>query len=78
MEGKLTLEDKIIEVNELIERRRALRTFFYRTKHYEMSITIDSKKYPIEYQDRELKTLIDDYYKKEIEEVDKRLNELLK
>lgn len=74
----MTLDDKIDEFNELIDRRKKINSFFHRQKNYEMSIKIDVKFFPIEIEDIELKKIIDDYYKKELEKVDKKLNELLK
>lgn len=76
--NKLTLDDKIDELNRLIERRKKLRSFFYRQKNCEMVIRLKIKDYPIGNEDKESQDLIEDYYKKELEKVNKKLNELLK
>lgn len=76
--NKLTINDKIDEFNELIERREKIKSLVYYSGEYPIEVSIRFEKHTLAKKDEELQDFICNYYKKELEEVDKRLNEFFK
>lgn len=79
MEDNLTLKDKLEKVQELARRRERIKRYLA-TPDRELNLrAVDGYiTIHLEAEDEGLNEYIDDYYKKELEKVEKRLNELLK
>lgn len=79
MEDKLTLKEKLEEVQKLARRREKLEIFLDGPDiRLELSLAGGYIAIYLEGEEKGLKEYIDDYFKKELEKVEKRLNELLK
>lgn len=79
MEGIPSLEDKLIEVKKLAKRRKEIATFIYSTKTGGLELWVGNHtKINVKSDEEELAKFIGDYFEKELEKVDERLNELLK
>ena len=74
----MILQDKIDEFYELIKRREKTKSLVYYSGEYPIEVIISFLKHTLAETDEELQYFICNYYKKELEKVDKRLNELLK
>lgn len=74
----MTLEEKIEKIQELIERKQDITAFINRCQHYQIEIKADYSVIPLRGEDKKLEEYVKEYYKNELEKVDKQLNELLK
>lgn len=79
MEDKLTLKEKLEEVQELARRRERIKKWLDRpNRTLNLRGANGCVTLYLETEEEGLNEYIDDYFKKELEKIDKRLNELLK
>lgn len=75
---ELKLNDKIEEVSNLTERRKHIREFLDKCALYGIVVNAGLSEVRLKAKDEKLAEYIKEYYEKELENIDKKLNELLK
>lgn len=79
MEDKLTLKDKLEKIQDLAKRRDEIKELLDTpSRKLELWSADSYKEIYMEGGEEGLNEYIDDYFKTELEKVDKKLNELLK
>lgn len=78
MEGKLTLKDKLEKIEDLSSRKSEIETVLLGCKHKTLELRVNGFTSFYLAREERLNELIQEYYKRELEKVDEKLNELLK
>lgn len=74
----MTLEEKLYEIEKIKIRKSYVEEFLEKSKYNVITVNAGTKVFFLNKEDEELKKLIREYYTKELEKANERLNKLLK